>query len=100
MEKFSKEELIEGFMPIISLAGEAKSLALEALKNKDKDKLAKAKKLLIEVHHIHHKYIVAESEDEDNVAVKLNLIIAHAEDQYMAAETIISLVEILLETQK
>jgi len=97
MSKFTKEELLEGFMPIIALAGTAKSIALEALKNKDKSGLAEAKALLLEAHGVHHKFVTAECEDDDNVVVELNLIIAHAEDQYMAAETIISLVEIILE---
>jgi len=94
---FTKEELIEGFMPIIALAGEAKSFALEALKNKDKNKLKEAKQLILEAHKVHHKYVTAECENDDEVVVELNLIVAHAEDQYMSAETIISLVEILLE---
>ena len=84
-------------MPIIAIAGEAKSFALEGLKNKDKNSLKEAKRLILEAHKIHHKYITAECEDDDNIVVELNLIVAHAEDQYMAAETIISLVEILLE---
>lgn len=97
MNKFTKEELIEGFMPIIAMAGTAKSIALEALRNKDKSGLLEARQLLLEAHGVHHKYVTAECEDDDNVVVELNLIIAHAEDQYMSAETIISLVEILLE---
>ena len=97
MSKYTKEELIEGFMPIIALAGTAKSIALEALKNKDKSSLKEAKQLLLEAHDIHHQYVIAECEDDDRVGVELNLIVAHAEDQYMSAETIISLVEILLD---
>jgi PTS system cellobiose-specific IIA component len=97
MAKYTKEELIEGFMPIIAMAGTAKSIALEALKNKDKSGLVEARQLLLEAHGVHHKFVIAEADDDDNVVVELNLIIAHAEDQYMAAETIISLVEILLD---
>lgn len=97
MSKFTKEELIEGFMPVIAMAGTAKSIALECLRNKDKEGLKEAKELLLEAHGVHHKFVIAEAEDDDNVVVELNLIIAHAEDQYMSAETIISLVEILLD---
>jgi len=97
MAKYTKDELIEGFMPIIAMAGTAKSIALEALRTKDKSGLKEAKELLLQAHGVHHQYVTAECEDDDNVVVELNLIIAHAEDQYMSAETIISLVEILLD---
>jgi PTS system cellobiose-specific IIA component len=97
MSKYTKEELIEGFMPVIAMAGTAKSIALEALKTKDKSKLVEARQMLLEAHEVHHQYVIAESEDDDNVVVELNLIVAHAEDQYMSAETIISLVEVLLD---
>lgn len=97
MSKYTKEELIEGFMPIIAMAGTAKSIALEALRKKDKSSLVEARQLLLEAHGVHHKFVTAECEDDNNVVVELNLIIAHAEDQYMSAETIISLVEVLLD---
>lgn len=97
MGKYTKEELLEGFMPIIAMAGTAKSIALEALRNKEKSGLPEARQLLLKAHEIHHEYVTAECEEDDNVVVELNLIIAHAEDQYMSAETIISLVETLLD---
>ncbi len=97
MSKYTKEELIEGFMPVIAMAGAAKNIALEALKNKDKNTLAEAKLLLLKAHRVHCQFLTTECQDHQNVVVELNLVIAHAEDQYMSAETIIHLVDILLD---
>lgn len=97
MSKYTKEELIEGFMPVIIMAGAAKNIALEALKNKDKNSLIEAKLLLLKAHRVHCQFLTTECRDYQNVVVEVNLIIAHAEDQYMSAETIIHLVEVLLD---
>lgn len=94
--KLSKEEIIMKVMPIISTAGMAKSLALEALKSGDHTKLEEAKQHLKDAHSYHHELIILESQDDDNVVVEPNLVVLHSEDTYMSAETIISLVEVIM----
>ena len=89
---------------IISNVGMAKSLAIEALRDvrngkyeEGKLKLDEASEFLIKGHHAHADLIQKEASGEK---VEFSLIIMHAEDQMMAAETIKSLVEEMIEMYK
>lgn len=82
---------------IISNVGMAKSLAVEALRDaregKYEDaeaKLNEASECLVKGHHAHTSLIQKEAAGEK---VEFSLIIMHAEDQMMAAETIKCLAE-------
>lgn len=77
---------------IISNVGMAKSLSIEALREARacnyivaEDKLEEAKKFLIEGHHAHTTLIQKEAAGEK---LEFSLIIMHAEDQLISAETI------------
>ncbi len=89
---------------IISNVGMAKSLAIEALRDvrngkyeEVKLKLDEASEFLIKGHHAHADLIQKEASGEK---VEFSLIVMHAEDQMMAAETIKSLVEEMIEMYK
>lgn len=89
---------------IISNVGMAKSLAIEALRDvrsgkyeEGKAKLNEASEFLVKGHHAHADLIQKEASGE---RVEFSLIIMHAEDQMMAAETIKSLVEQMIEMYK
>ena len=82
----------------------AKSLAIEALRDvrngnyeEGKLKLDEASQFLIKGHHAHADLIQKEASGEK---VEFSLIVMHAEDQMMAAETIKSLVEEMIEMYK
>lgn len=77
---------------IISNVGMAKSLAIEALREAREsnyivaeDKLEEAKKFLLEGHHAHTTLIQKEAAGEK---LDFSLIMMHAEDQLISAETI------------
>jgi PTS system cellobiose-specific IIA component len=89
---------------IISNVGMAKSLALEALRDvregrydEAEKKMSEASDYLVKGHHAHASLIQKEAAGEK---VEFSLIIMHAEDQMMAAETIKSLVEEMIEIFK
>ena len=89
---------------IISNVGMAKSLAIEALRDvrsgkyeEEKSKLNEASEFLVKGHHAHADLIQKEASGEK---VEFSLIVMHAEDQMMAAETIKSLVEEMIEMYK
>ena len=89
---------------IISNVGMAKSLAVEALRDvrqgkyEDADaKLAEAAECLNNGHHAHTSLIQKEAAGEKT---EFSLILMHAEDQMMAAETIKSLVEEMIDMYK
>ena len=89
---------------IISNVGMAKSLAIEALRDvrsgkyeEGKSKLTEASEFLVKGHHAHADLIQKEASGEK---VEFSLIVMHAEDQMMAAETIKSLVEEMIEMYK
>ncbi|NME84090.1 PTS lactose/cellobiose transporter subunit IIA [Clostridium sp. SM-530-WT-3G] len=82
---------------IISNVGMAKSLAVEALRDvregkyeEAEAKMNEASECLVKGHHAHTSLIQQEASGEK---VEFSLIIMHAEDQMMAAETIKCLVE-------
>lgn len=89
---------------IISNVGMAKSLAIEALREvrrgryeEGKAKLVESSEYIIKGHHAHTALIQKEAAGEK---VEISLIIMHAEDQMMAAETIKTLVEEMIEMYK
>lgn len=89
---------------IISNVGMAKSLAVEALRdvregNYDvaEEKMKEASDYLVKGHHAHTSLIQQEASGEK---VEFSLIIMHAEDQMMAAETIKSMAEEMIEMFK
>ena len=89
---------------IISNVGMAKSLAIEALREartgnfeESSQKLTEASEFLVKGHHAHTSLIQQEASGEK---VEFSLIIMHAEDQMMAAETIKSMAEEMIEMFK
>ncbi|AGX42006.1 PTS lactose/cellobiose transporter subunit IIA [Clostridium saccharobutylicum] len=89
---------------IISNVGMAKSLALEALRDvregkydEAEKKMSEASDYIVKGHHAHASLIQKEAAGEK---VEFSLIIMHAEDQMMAAETIKSLIEEMIEVFK
>lgn len=96
-----KDQLQQKAFKIIAEAGSAKSLAilaLQAAKQKQmkeaEQKLAEARKYFNAAHHYHRDLIQKEAQGID---VQLSLIFMHAEDQLMSTETIIILVEEMIE---
>lgn len=89
---------------IISNVGMAKSLVMEALyAAKDGDyalaekKLEESKQYFIEGHKVHSSLIQKEASGEK---LQVSLILMHAEDQLMSAETISELVKEMIEMYK
>ena len=86
---------------IISNVGTAKSLVVEALRDarqgkfdEAEEKLEEASKYFVNGHHAHASLIQKEAAGDK---VDFSLIIMHAEDQMMSAETIKLLVEEMIE---
>lgn len=86
---------------IISSVGTAKSMYLEALQEAKKGDYEKAKllieegeKVFAEGHHVHGDLIQQEATGE---GTKINLLLLHAEDQLMSAETIKIMTQELIE---
>lgn len=86
-----KEKLSEIAFGIIANAGNAKSLYLEAIDlaekfeiEKAKEKIKEAQKYMADSHKYHYEVIVEESQGKD---ANLSLLLIHAEDQFMSAET-------------
>ena len=89
---------------IISNVGMAKSLAIEAIREARNNnfeaaesKIEEAKKFMVEGHHAHAGLITKEANGE---ALQFSLIIMHAEDQLMSAETIKDIAVELIEKKK
>lgn len=89
---------------IISNVGMAKSLSIEALREARahnyivaEDKLEEAKKFLLEGHHAHTTLIQREATGEK---LDFSLILMHAEDQLISAETIRDLSEEIIAMHK
>lgn len=86
---------------IISNVGMAKSLAMEALREVRggsyelaKAKLKESDTYMVEAHHSHADLIQKEASGEK---VEFSLILMHAEDQMLSAETIKELVREMIE---
>ncbi|MGG3469192.1 PTS lactose/cellobiose transporter subunit IIA [Neobacillus pocheonensis] len=89
---------------IISNVGMAKSTVMEALyaaKDGDyalaEEKLKESKQYFVEGHKIHASLIQKEASGEK---VEVTLILMHAEDQLLSAETIAELVKEMIEMYK
>lgn len=86
---------------IIADAGAAKSLAVEALTFAKKEEIDRANAMLDEARehfneaHRHHLGLI-QDEAKGN-KIELNLIFMHAEDQLMSTETILLLIEEMIE---
>ncbi|WP_315110047.1 PTS lactose/cellobiose transporter subunit IIA [Clostridium intestinale] len=89
---------------IISNVGMGKSLAIEAIREARKEnyevadsKIEEAKEFLLQGHHAHAALIQKEANGEK---VEFSLIIMHAEDQLISAETIKDLAIEIIEMHK
>ncbi len=89
---------------IISNVGMGKSLAIEALRDarcgkyeEAEKKIEEAKDFLVQGHHSHASLIQKEAAGEK---LEFSLMIMHAEDQLMCAETIKDLVIEIIEMHK
>lgn len=89
---------------IISNVGMGKSLAIEAIREARENnfeeaekKIEEAKDFLIQGHHAHAGLITKEANGEN---LPFSLIIMHAEDQLMSAETIKDIAIELIELNK
>ncbi|GEN57167.1 PTS cellobiose transporter subunit IIA [Halolactibacillus alkaliphilus] len=96
-----REKIQQRAFKIIAEAGSAKSLAILALqsaKNKQVNeatkKLEQARRYFNEAHQYHRDLIQQEASGEN---VTFSLVFMHAEDQLMSTETVIILVEELIE---
>lgn len=76
---------------IISTVGTAKSLYHEAVQEaksgnfeRAQDLIVEGEKYFVEGHHVHKELITKEANEEP---VKLSLLLMHAEDQLMSAES-------------
>lgn len=92
----SEEQEIRIFQ-LISAAGTAKSMYMEAIKKAKEGMYEEARSLIkqgeacyVEGHHIHGSMLT-------DVTSYVNLILAHAEDQMMSAETIRLMAEEIIE---
>ena len=95
------EELELICFKIISSVGTAKSMYIEAIQEAKKGEFEKAKALIeegceifSEGHHAHSDLIQQEATGE---GAKLSLLLLHAEDQLMSAETIKIMAQELIE---
>lgn len=86
---------------IISNVGMAKSLGIEAIRaarqenyNLAKEKLEECSEFMVKAHHAHVGLIQKEANGEK---VEFSLILMHAEDQLLSAETIIALASEMIE---
>lgn len=99
-EKFMEENVF----PIISLAGESKSLAYEALRlakenkfEESKKKMEEADKLLLQSHQYQTDLITKEADGEKFV---INLLFVHAQDHLMTAISEKNLINELIDILK
>lgn len=100
----SVEFITEKAMGIITYAGMAKSSYMEALGLAKKgefqesgEKLKEGSRHMVEAHHIHADLLQQEMSKEEP---QISLLMAHAEDQLMGAETLKLVIEELIELYK
>lgn len=98
------EKQIERAMQLISIAGNAKSLAIKAMNSaelRDFDQadteLREAKSTLHEAHNLQTKWMTDEINGE---IVEKTLILIHSQDHFISADTIIILSEKIISIQK
>ena len=102
------EEQVARIFEMISAAGTAKAKYLEAVaaaKKKDYESagslMTEGGKCFQEAHHVHAEMLAEESEALTNAGTSsVNLILVHAEDQMMNAETFRIVAEELIEVHK
>lgn len=91
------EEYINQAMNLIFIAGNAKSLALESLsyfeKKENQIALEKLKQSKQELHKAHQIQTKLMQEEMNGKVIEKSLLMIHAQDHFMASETVIELIE-------
>ena len=97
------DAFVEELMGFVMLAGDARSSAMEGIKiakehdfEKAEALLENANKALLDAHHAHAKLLARDAQGE----LPLCLLLIHAEDQLMAASTVIDLASEIIELHK
>lgn len=97
------DAFVEELMGFVMLAGDARSSAMEGIKiakehdfEKAKTLLDNANKAMLDAHHAHAKLLARDAQGE----LPLCLLLIHAEDQLMAASTVIDLASEIIELHK
>jgi PTS system cellobiose-specific IIA component len=97
------ENIERKIMDIITISGEGKLLAFEALKLVKTDDFKKAKELLedarakdLEAHNIQTEIIQESLKDDADDSI-LSLLMIHAQDHYMTSQSTKDLVEVLID---
>ena len=97
------DALVEELMGVVMLAGDARSSAMEGIKiakehdfEKAEALLDNANKAMLDAHHAHAKLLARDAQGE----LPLCLLLIHAEDQLMAASTVIDLASEIIELHK
>lgn len=98
------EQMAECAMLMISFSGMAKSCYMEALQfakqgefAQAEEKIAEGESNFVEAHHSHHDLLQAEMETGEP---QICLLMTHAEDQLMSAETLKTVIIELIEIYK
>lgn len=99
-------ELEQDIMNIISIAGDSKGKAFEALKRVKVMDFEGAERLIdesrsldLEAHKIQTKLITAEL-DPDKESAQISLLMVHAQDHYMSCQLARDLIETLIQVFK
>ena len=97
------DAFVEELMGFVMLAGDARSSAMEGIKiakehdfEKAEALLDNANKAMLDDHHAHAKLLARDAQGE----LPLCLLLIHAEDQLMAASTVIDLASEIIELHK
>lgn len=97
------DAFVEELMGFVMLAGDARSSAMEGIKiakehdfEKAEALLDNANKAMLDAHHAHAKLLAHDAQGE----LPLCLLLIHAEDQLMAASTVIDLASEIIELHK
>lgn len=97
------DTFVEELMGFVMLAGDARSSAMEGIKiakehdfEKAEALLDNANKAMLDAHHAHAKLLARDAQGE----LPLCLLLIHAEDQLMAASTVIDLASEIIELHK
>ena len=97
------DAFVEELMGFVMLAGDARSSAMEGIKIAKEHDFEKAEALLdnankatLDAHHAHAKLLARDAQGE----LPLCLLLIHAEDQLMAASTVIDLASEIIELHK
>ncbi|MDU6522538.1 MAG: PTS lactose/cellobiose transporter subunit IIA [Enterococcus sp.] len=98
------EKQLERAMQLISISGNAKSLAIQAMDAAEKkefqladEKLLEAKKILHEAHNVQTEWMSAEMGGE---VVEKTILLIHAQDHFISADTILLISQKLINLQK